>query len=101
MNDEYNGNSGFKKKANPKNTIKNKDEQKNENKTNVKVIEKKEEKPPEPEQEPKEEDPTLIYGRNANIKQPLVKIKDILYHYRQRKTSAVHTTKNSLHVSRS
>ena len=77
MNDEYNGNSGFKKKANPKNTIKNKDEQKNENKTNVKVIEKKEEKPPEPEQEPKEEDPTLIYGRNANIKQPLVKIKDI------------------------
>ena len=34
-----------------------------------------------------------------SIAKRIVKIKDILYHYRQRKTSAVHTIKNSLQIT--
>ena len=82
INDEYNGNSGFKKKATPKKAANSNPEKKTDvkqfNKATLPSNEKAAiEKQPEPEPEPKEEDPTLIYGRNSNIKQPLVKIKDI------------------------
>ena len=34
-----------------------------------------------------------------SIAKSIVKIKDLLYHYRQRRTSAVHTIKNSLQIT--
>ncbi len=79
MNKEYNGNSGFKKNPSPKTngnaSPANKEAAKVESKPKVEIK-------PETESEPKaapekEVDPTLIYGRNSKITQPLIKINDI------------------------
>ena len=73
MNKDYNGNSGFKKKSTPKEKVVKATDIPKKEVSSQEVQKQVEEKPPEE----KEEDPTLIYGRNSNISQPLVKIKDI------------------------
>ena len=44
-------------------------------------------------------DDEFITYKVISIAKSIVKIKDVLYHYRQRKNSAVHTIKNSLQIT--